>query len=44
MLILGKKVVTYLDSVLKSRDITFSTNVHLVNAMVFPMVMYGCAS
>ena len=43
-LILGKKVMTYLDSILKSRDITLSTKVHLVKAMVFPVVMYGCES
>ena len=41
---LGKKVMTNLDSILKSRDITLSTKVHLVKAMVFPMVMYGCES
>ena len=43
-LLLGRKVVTSLDSVLKSRDITLSTKVHLVKAMVFPVVMYGCES
>ena len=43
-LLLGRKVVTNLDSVLKSRDITLSTKVHLVKAMVFPVVMYGCES
>ena len=43
-LLLGRKVTTNLDSILKSRDITLSTKVHLVNAMVFPMVMYGCES
>ena len=43
-LLLGKKVMTNLDSILKSRDITFPTNVHLVKAMVFPVVMYGCES
>ena len=43
-LLLGKKVVTNLDSILKSRDITLSTKVHLVKAMVFPVVMYGCES
>ena len=43
-LILGRKVMTNLDSILKSRDITLSTKVHLVKAMVFPVVMYGCAS
>ena len=41
-LILGRKVMTNLDSVLKSRDITLATNVHLVKAMIFPVVMYGC--
>ena len=40
-LVLGRKVMTNLDSMLKSRDITFSTKVHLVKAMVFPVVMYG---
>ena len=43
-LLLGRKVMTDLDSILKSRDITFSTKVHLVKAMVFPVVMYGCES
>ena len=43
-LLLGRKVMTHLDSILKSRDITLSTNVHLVKAMVFPVVMYGCDS
>ena len=43
-LLLGRKVVTNLDSILKSRDIVLSTNVHLVKAMVFPVVMYGCES
>ena len=43
-LLLGGKVMTNLDSVLKSKDITFSTKVHLVKAMVFPVVMYGCES
>ena len=43
-LILGRKVVTNLDSILKSRDITLPTKVHLVKAMVFPMVVYGCES
>ena len=43
-LLLGRKVMTNLDSVLKSRDITLPTKVHLVNAMVFPLVMYGCES
>ena len=40
----GKKVMTNLDSILKSRDITSSTKVHLVIALVFPVVMYGCES
>ena len=43
-LLLGRKVMTNLDSIFKSRDITLSTNVHLVKAMVFPGVMYGCVS
>ena len=43
-LLLGRKVMTNLDSTLKSRDITLSTKVHLVKAMVFPVVMYGCES
>ena len=43
-LTLGRKVITNLDSVLKSRDITLLTKVHLVKAMVFPLVMYGCES
>ena len=43
-LLLGKKVMTNLDSILKSRDITLSTKVHLVKAMVFPVVIYGCES
>ena len=43
-LLLGKKAITNLDSILKSRDITLSTKVHLVRAMVFPVVMYGCES
>ena len=43
-LILGRKVMTYLDSILKSRDITLPTKVHLVKAVVFPVVMYGCES
>ena len=42
--LLGRKVMTNLDSMLKSRDITLPTNVHLVKAMVFPVVMYGCKS
>ena len=41
---LGRKVMTNLDSILKSRDITLPTKVHLVKAMVFPVVMYGCES
>ena len=41
-LLLGRKVITNLDSILKSRDITLPTKVHLVKAMVFPVVMYGC--
>ena len=43
-LLLGRKVMTYLDSILKSRDITLPTKVHLVKAVVFPVVMYGCES
>ena len=43
-LLLGRKAVNNLDSILKSRDITLPTNVHLVNAMVFPVVTYGCES
>ena len=43
-LLLGRKVVTNLDSIFKSRDITLPTKVHLVKAMVFPVVMYGCES
>ena len=43
-LLLGRKVMTILDSILKSRDITLLTKVHLVKAMVFPVVMYGCES
>ena len=43
-LLLGRKVMTNLDSILKSRDITLQTKVHLVKAMVFPVVMYGCES
>ena len=42
--LLGRKVMTNLDSIFKSRDITLSTKVHLVKAMVFPVVMYGCES
>ena len=41
-LLLGKKAIINLDSILKSRDITFPTKVHLVQALVFPVVMYGC--
>ena len=44
LLLLGRKVMTHLDSILKSRDITLPTKVHLVKAMVFPIVMYGCES
>ena len=43
-LLLGRKVMTNLDSILKSRDITLPTKVHLVKAMIFPRVMYGCES
>ena len=43
-LLLGRKVMTNLDSIFKSRDIALSTKVHLVKAMVFPVVMYGCES
>ena len=43
-LLLGRKVMTNLDSILKSREITWPTKVHLVKAMVFPVVMYGCES
>ena len=43
-LLLGRKAMTNLDSVLKSRDITLATKVHIVKAMVFPIVMYGCES
>ena len=42
--LLGRKAMTNLDSILKSRDITLPTKVHLVKAMVFPVVMYGCDS
>ena len=42
--VLGRKVMTNLDSILKSRDITLPATVHLVKAMVFPVVMYGCES
>ena len=41
-LLLGRKTMTNLDSILKNRDITLSTKVHLVKAMVFPVIMYGC--
>ena len=44
LLLLGRKVVTNLDSILKSRDITLPTKIHLVKALVFPVVMYGCES
>ena len=43
-LLLGKNIMTNLDSILKSRDITLPTKVHLLKAMVFPIVMYGCQS
>ena len=43
-LLLGRKVMTNIDSIFKSRDITLMTNVHLVKAMVFPVIMYGCES
>ena len=43
-LLLGRKAMTYLDSILNSRDISLPTKVHLVKAMVFPVVMYGCES
>ena len=43
-LLIGRKVMTNLDSILKSRDITLPTNVHLVKAMIFPVVMYRCES
>ena len=43
-LLLGRKVMTNLDSIFKSRDITLATKVHLVKALVFPVVMYGCES
>ena len=43
-LLLGRKIMTNLENILKSRDITFPTKVHLVKAMVFPIVMYGCES
>ena len=44
LLLLGRKVMTNLDSIFKSRDITLPTNVHLIKAIVFPVVMYGCES
>ena len=44
LLLLGRKIMTNLDSILKSRDVTLSTKVRLVKAMVFPVVMYGCES
>ena len=44
LLLLGRKAITNLDSILKSRDITLPTKVHLVKAMIFPVVMYGCES
>ena len=43
-LLLGRKAVTNLDSILKSRDVTLPTNVHLVKTMIFPVVVYGCES
>ena len=43
-LLLGRKIMTNLDSIFKSRDITLPTKVHLVKALVFPVVMYGCES
>ena len=43
-LLLGRKVITNLNSIFKSRDITLPTQVHLVKAMIFPVVMYGCES
>ena len=43
-LLLGRKAMTKIDSILKSRDITLLTKVHIVNAMVLPVVMYGCES
>ena len=43
-MLLGRKVMTYLDSILKSRDIPLPTKVHILKAMVFPVVMYGCES
>ena len=44
LLLLGRKVMTNLDSIIKSRDISLSTKVHLVKAIVFPVVIYGCES
>ena len=44
LLLLGREVMTNLDSIFKNRDITFLTNVHLFKAIVFPVVMYGCKS
>ena len=44
LLLLGRKVMTNMDSILKSRDITLPTKVHLIKAMLFPVVMYGCES
>ena len=43
-LVLGRKVMTFLDSIFKSRDITLLTKVHIIKAIVFPVVMYGCKS
>ena len=43
-LLLGRKAITHLDSILKSRDVTLLTKVHIIKAMVFPVVMYGCES
>ena len=43
-LLLGRKVMTNLDGILKSRDITLTTKVHLLKAMIFPVIMYGCES
>ena len=43
-LLLGKKVMTNIDSILKSRNITLPTKVHVVEAMIFPVIMYGCES
>ena len=44
LFLLGRKVMTNIDSILKSRDVTLPTKVHIVKAMVFPVVMYGCES